>query len=375
MQARPMRRVLITGGSGFLGRALLRELRPSLDDPGIALREIRLFDLEPDHALAQPGVVLLAGDVRDAASLESAFDEVDVVIHSASVVDWGHVAPETVREVNVEGTERVIAACCASGVPALVYTSSMDVVCGRQPVVDVDESCPFPDSFLNLYCETKARAENLALEANGRARSRRLVDEAQTDEQPTLLSCAIRPVGMFGEGDPYHVPNVVRVVRAGGLPFRPGNGRARFQHVYVGNVAHAHLLAATRLLARDERIAGSAYFIVDDSPVENFLVFMEPILEAVGYTLPPRDRTIPYPVMLAIGGLMEAVAAVVRPVYKMTPVLTRSSVRFVCQDHTFDGDRARQELGYKPIYSYPEALGRTIDWLRDWLREEETRSR
>ena len=96
---------------------------------------------------------------------------------------------------------------------------------------------------------------------------------------------------------------------------------------------------------RDVRIAGSAYFIVDVSPVENFLVFMEPA------------------------------AALLRPFYRMTPVLNRSSVRFVCQDHTFDGDRARQELGYKPIYAYPEALQRTIDWLREWLQGQDELSR
>jgi nucleoside-diphosphate-sugar epimerase len=64
---------------------------------------------------------------------------------------------------------------------------------------------------------------------------------------------------------------------------------------------------------------------------------------------------------------MEAAAFVSRPLRAWTPVLTRSSVRFVCRTHTFDGSRARRELGYEPIYSWDESLARTVDWWRSEL--------
>ncbi|MEZ4333114.1 MAG: NAD-dependent epimerase/dehydratase family protein [Myxococcota bacterium] len=342
----------MTGGAGFLGKAILRELLPELRDGERALREVRIFDRAP-AAIDEPGVVSIPGDVVDGPALERACDGVDAVIHSASLVDWGHVPPARLRAVNVEGTARVVEACRSNGVGALVYTSSMDVVCDGRPVVDVDESLPFPERFLNLYSETKARAETMVLAAN-----------APGDVDAPLRTCALRPVGMYGEGDPYHVPHVVRAVRTGALPVRPGNGRARFHHVYVGNVAHAHVLATKRLLAGDERVSGARYFIVDDSPLENFFVFMEPICEAIGHPLPPRHRKVPYPLLLALGTVVEAAAVLSRPFVPWSPSLTRSSVRLVCHDHTFDGTRAREELGYKPVYGHEESLARTIGWLR-----------
>ncbi len=169
---------------------------------------------------------------------------------------------------------------------------------------------------------------------------------------------------MFGEGDPYHVANVLKVVREGSLPFRPGNGRAAFQHVYVGNVAHAHVLAMRRLLEPGSPVAGEAYFVTDDTPAVNFLDFMEPILEALGHRLPPKSRRVPYPVMYALGAAAEGAAALCRPFYRFTPTLTRSSMRFVCHDHTFRGDKARKQLGYAPVYSEAESLERTIAWFR-----------
>jgi nucleoside-diphosphate-sugar epimerase len=169
---------------------------------------------------------------------------------------------------------------------------------------------------------------------------------------------------MFGEGDPYHVANVLRVVAGGHMPFRVGDGRARFQHVYVGNVAHAHVLALGKLTEPEAVIGGQAYFVTDDSPASNFFDFMEPIVGALGYSLPPKSRSVPYPVMLALGAVVEAAAAAARPIHRFVPTLTRSSVRFVCHDHTFDGGRARRELGYAPIYSEADAIQRTVEWFR-----------
>lgn len=344
-ETRPGRRVLLTGGGGFLGRAILREAaRP---DSGMAA--LRVLDLDPSRVTPGPGIERVQGDVCDAGLLREACADVDVVIHAASRVDWGQTTPEQLERVNVGGTQNVIDACRAQGVRGLVYTSSMDVVCGSAPVVDADETAPFPARFTNDYARTKALAETRVLAANG----------------PELATCALRPCGMYGEGDPYHVANVLRIVKQGGLPARPGSGRARFQHVYVGNVAWAHLLAADRILDPQAKIGGEAWFVTDDTPAVDFFDFMEPILEALGHALPPRSRRIPYPVMLGLGALTEAAAFVYRPFRRIQPTLTRSSVRFVCHDHTFDGRKARRQLGYEPRYSEQEALARTIAWLRD----------
>jgi nucleoside-diphosphate-sugar epimerase len=338
-----VQRILITGGAGFLGRAILRELARS------PLEEVRVFDLEPVDVSSTPGAISIVGDVCDFDALLAACRGVDAVVHAASLVDWGHTTPERLSEVNVGGSENVVNACRAAGVRGLVYTSSMDVVCGTRPVVLADETTPYPEVFANEYSRCKALAEQAVLRANG----------------PDLAVCALRPCGMFGEADPYHVANVLRVVRDGGLPFRVGDGSAAFQHVYVGNVAHAHVLALRMLLQPDSGVAGQSYFITDDSPAINFFDFMEPIVSELGYSLPPKSRSLPYPVMLGLGAVIEAAAAVARPFRRFTPTLTRSSVRFVCHDHTFVGDKARRDLGYAPIYSEADAIKRTIAYFRE----------
>jgi len=336
-------RVLVTGGAGFLGRAILRELAKA------PIAELRVFDLEPVEARGFPGVISRVGDIRDGDALRQACRGVDVVVHAASQIDWGHAEPGELAQVNIGGTEKVLQACREEGVRGLVYTSSMDVVCGTKPVVRADESIAYPTRYANEYARTKALAEQIALRADA----------------PGLRICALRPCGMFGEGDPYHVANVLRVVKAGNLPFRIGNGRAAFQHVYVGNVAHAHVLAIRALLDPESRVGGQAYFVTDDSPAVNFFDFMEPILLELGYSLPPKSRSMPYPVMWAIGALAEGAALALRPVYHFVPTLTRSSVRFVGHDHTFVGDKARRDLGYEPIYAESEAIKRTVDWFRE----------
>jgi nucleoside-diphosphate-sugar epimerase len=338
----PGLRVLVTGGAGFLGRAILRELA------GAGLAELRVFDLAEVDPSVFPGVVSRVGDVRDAGAVREAMRGVDVVLHAASQIDWGHAPPGRLAEVNVGGTENVLRACRQAGVRGVVYTSSMDAVCGTRPIVRADETLPYPRRFTNEYARSKALAEQAVIRANG----------------PDLRTCVLRPCGMYGEGDPYHVANVLRVVKAGRLPFRIGSGRAAFQHVYVGNVAHAHVLAMRALLERDTRVAGEIYFVTDDTPALNFFDFMEPILEQLGYALPPRSRSAPYPLMFALGALLEGVALAVRPVVRFAPTLTRSSVRFVGHDHTFVGDKARRDFGYEPRYPESEAIARTVEWFR-----------
>ena len=345
-------RILLTGGGGFLGRAILREAeRP---EHGIAL--VRAYDLDCSRIAAptEPGFTLETreGDVCDADALRAACEDIDLVIHSGSLVDWGQTTPEHLEAVNVGGTRNVIEACRAAGIRALVYTSTMDVVCGTDPVVDATEEMPFPETFTNDYARTKARAEEVVLAAN---------DDA-------LATCAVRPCGMYGEGDPYHVAGVLRVMKQGGLPFRPGGGSARFEHVYVGNVAHAHLLAARRMLEPGSPARGQAWFVTDDTPAVNFFDFMDPILDALGHPLPPRSRRMPYPIMLTIGAVAELAALVARPFKRFEPTITRSSVRFVCHTHTFDGSKAKRDLGYAPPYKASEALERTIAW---WREEED----
>jgi len=356
--SRAVRSVLITGGAGFLGQAIVRELRKSGPAGFASPPEIRIFDVRPD-VQQQPGVANIAGDVRDFDALLAACRGVDVVIHAASLVDYGHASETALEAINVRGTENAIRACREAGVPGLLYTSSMDVVYSAEPIVNGDETLPYPEHFADGYARTKAVAEQAVIRANGSVAS------AHSDgaSPAALRTCVIRPCGMYGEADPYHVSGVLRMLQGGRLAARIGDGSAVFQHVYVGNVAHAHVLAMKRLLEPGSATAGQTYFIVD-YPAVNFFDFMEPLMARVGFALPPRSRYVPFGLAYGLGALTELVAKLSRPVFAFKPALTRSSVNIVCQDMCFVGDKAVHELGYRPIYTEAECLERTAEYFR-----------
>jgi nucleoside-diphosphate-sugar epimerase len=116
-EPRPLRSVLVTGGAGFLGRAILRELAkpgpPGTHAPDGAppLEEVRVLDLEPVEAAGPPEVESWLGDVRDADRVREACRGVDAVVHAASMIDWGRTGPGELAAVNLGGTENVLRAC------------------------------------------------------------------------------------------------------------------------------------------------------------------------------------------------------------------------------------------------------------------------
>ena len=173
---------------------------------------------------------------------------------------------------------------------------------------------------------------------------------------------SLRPSCIFGEADPYHVGSLLSMARRGPL-FRMGNGKARHQHVYVGNMAHALVLAGRALLLETPGVAGQAFFITD-FPAQNFFDYMEPIVKAVGGRMLPWRLALPYRPMYALGAAMEKAAELARPVYPFTPLLSRFSVRFVCQSFTLKTTKAARLLGYHPIYTEEQAFRRTIDYFR-----------
>ncbi|MEM1414017.1 MAG: NAD-dependent epimerase/dehydratase family protein [Myxococcota bacterium] len=349
MGARRVEKVVITGGTGFLGEALTRQLLGREGSPALRAEAVVQLDLSPPApalATADPRVAWLRGDVRDRASLVPAFRGADVVFHCAALVDWGRARRDALLEVNVAGTANVLAACRDAGVPVLVHTSTMDVVYEGRAIPRGDETLPYPERFETDYCESKALAE------------KQVLAWAASSERPALA--VVRPVGMYGEGDPYHVTQSLLQAEKGALVARLGDGRAIFSHVYVGNVAHGMILAAERLLAGDAQARGRVYFVCDDEEPNNFFDFMAPIMEGLGHRFPPRWASIPAgPAKLVAG----AVARVARA-RGTEPTVTPESINMICRDFAFTDARARRELGYAAAFSGEEARARTIAWFR-----------
>ena len=153
--------ILLTGGSGFLGRAMLREL---LDKSStLTLKEVRVLDMEALKGQNDKRITYIKGDIRDLTILQEACKDVDVVIHSAAIVDWGTKSEKEIMAVNYEGTLNVIEACRSNQVKGLVFTSSLDVLFDGRTLINVDEETPYPEKHSTSYCVSKYLAEKRCL--------------------------------------------------------------------------------------------------------------------------------------------------------------------------------------------------------------------
>jgi sterol-4alpha-carboxylate 3-dehydrogenase (decarboxylating) len=170
---------------------------------------------------------------------------------------------------------------------------------------------------------------------------------------PRLATCALRPVGMYGPRDKYHLGNFVAMARKG-ASLRLGDGSARFSHVYSENAAWAHVLAAGALRPGSP-VAGQCYFICDYYPAENLFAFIEPFLKALG--LPVARRSIPYRLAYPLAAAAELFAP--------HSNFNRFAVIQTCVDHTFVHRKAARDFGYEPIVSRAEAFRRSIAWLKE----------
>ncbi|KAJ7288396.1 C-3 sterol dehydrogenase [Mycena rebaudengoi] len=215
---------LVVGGSGFVGRHIVQQLV----DRGDTVSVLDLVQRYHD-------VPFYSADITDQAQVAAALrtSGTTCIIHTASPVAAGNKAenPELFWRVNVGGTKAIIAAALETGVRKLVYTSSAGVVFNGADLIDVDERASFPPK-MDAYNESKAKAEEAVLEANGKG---------------GLLTVALRPAGIFGPGDRQAMQGLAQVFERGQTNFQIGDNNNIFDWTYVGNVAYAHLLAADRL--------------------------------------------------------------------------------------------------------------------------------
>ncbi len=338
-------KLLLTGGSGFLGRTMLTEM---LDGSSpLPIREVLVLDQEPLKETTDPRISFIQGDILDRDLVMKCCKGKDLVIHSAAIVDWGTRPEEEVLSVNVEGTRNVIDACISAGVKAMVFTSSLDVLHDGSPLVDVDEQLPYPEKHSTSYCVSKYQAEKEVLSANS----------------DKLRTCSLRPADIYGEGDPYHMGSLIQMAR-NGFYVRLGNGRALCQHAYVGNVAYAHLLAAKALLNGSGRVAGQSYFITDGKGT-NFFTFFDRIVKGAGFRIWPGNLWLPRWFAFSLGTISEFIAFLWRPVKKYSPKMSRFAVTYTCTDYTFSSEKAERDFGFTPKYSEEEAFKRTADYFRD----------
>jgi nucleoside-diphosphate-sugar epimerase len=320
-------KALVTGGGGFLGGAVVRQLLVRGD-------AVRSFTRSAYPWLAELGVEQIPGDLADPAAVERAVAGCDIVYHVAAKAGvWGRYAD--FHAINVTGTENVVAACRKHGVGKLLYTSTPSVVHTGSDIEGGSESLPYAKQFEAYYPETKAKAERAALDANG----------------PDLTTVALRPHLIFGPGDPHLIPRVLARARAGKLR-RIGKRDVTVDVTYIDNAAEAHLLAADRL-APGSPAAGKAYFITNGEPVKLW-EFLNRVFAAAG--LPAVTRSVPVWLAKLIGRVAESTHRLFRLAGE--PAMTRFVAIQMSTSHWFDITSARRDLGYSPRVTVDEGLRR-----------------
>jgi nucleoside-diphosphate-sugar epimerase len=327
-------KALVTGGGGFLGKAIVSRLLARGD-------KVRSFSRGDYPDLRELGVDVVRGDISNARAVASACKGCDIAFHVAARTGfWGPY--EEYYRTNVTGTENIIAACRQHGITRLVYTSTPSVVHAGGDVEGANESAPYPERFETHYPKTKAIAEQTVLKANG----------------DNLATVAIRPHLIWGPGDPNFLPRFIARAKAGRLR-KVGKKPHRVDCIYIDNAAEAHLLAADRL-APGSTIAGKAYFISQGEPID-IAELMSLIIGTAGF--PPIARTIPPAVAYAAGWLLEMLYTVLR--IQKEPPMTRFLAKQLSTSHWFDITAARRDLDYHPAVSIEQGLKRLEEWLHD----------
>jgi 3beta-hydroxy-delta5-steroid dehydrogenase/steroid delta-isomerase len=344
-------RCLVTGAAGYLGRHLVAELlRRGHRVRGLDCRPLDLRD---------PELEFVQGDIRSYEDVRKACEGIDTVFHTAAVLDFARFASVRRRAeshaVNVGGVENVVRAAREAGVARLVHTSSNNVTLDG-PVIDGDETRPYASRARDLYTPTKVAGERAALAGSAAG---------------GLLTCAIRPGGIYGPGETLLFPRVIEECASGRYVAKVGDGSALSDNTFIENLVDGQIEAARHLLPGSP-VCGQAYFVTDGAPI-NYFDFFRPVIEALGFRHP--TRSLPgAPLMLAMAA-WEWLHHALGPLGMPRPPLLALEVKKIVVSHYNRIDKARRDFGWRPPVAPEQAIARCIEPCRRLLAERETLER
>ncbi len=330
---------LVTGGGGFLGRYIVEQLLARGD-------RVRSFGRGAYPELAAMGAEVVRGDISDDRAVIAACKGIDCVFHAGGQAGIGGAFADYQR-TNVQGTQNILAACRIHLIPRLVYTSSPSITFAGEDQSGIDESTPPNFDWMKRnaahYSYTKAVAEAAVLAAN---------------DNPTTLTCALRPHLIWGSRDTHLIPRLIARARSGRLR-RVGPGKNLVDITYVENAAAAHVQAADALASTDSAVAGNAYYLSQGAPVNCWQWINEVLALA---NLQPITKSISYPMARRIGAACELAYSLLG--LKREPPMTRFLAAQLARSHWFDISAARRDFGYEPKVSTAEGMRRLAAWLK-----------
>jgi len=324
-----LKRALVTGGGGFVGLYIVKLLRAADIDCVILGRNI----YPEAEAL---GASCRQCDIRDRKSVKQTIIDVDTVFHVAALAGiWG--TWNEYYQINVLGTENVIAACRENGVRNLIYTSTPSVVFNGDDIVMGDETLPYGEKILCNYQKSKIIAEKSVLANNC----------------DSLNTCAIRPHLVWGPGDPHLIPRLLERGREGELK-KVGNCKNLVDISYVENVAAAHIQAA-RNLESSATAAGKAYFISQGKPV-NLWDWVDELFDI--FEVPAIQKKVPFAIAYTVGAILELGHELFAS--SKEPKMTRFLAEQLAKSHCFSIENAKRDFDYEVKISTDEGMKRLL---------------
>lgn len=316
-----MKRILVTGPYGFLGKYVIDEL-VSNGYQAVA------FGRKKDkmEALKRDNVDVVVGDFCNLDDDIAATKGIDCVLHCGALSTvWGR--RQDFIETNVDGTMRLMEACRINDVRRFVYVSSPSVYAAKLDRIDIKEEDYDPQNKLNYYIESKIMAENLLSQTKG-------------------VECVIvRPRGLFGVGDTSIIPRLIRVNSKIGVPLF-NKGRNLVDITCVENVAYA-----LRLCIESEAAVGNTYNITNGEPQE-FRQILERVFAKIGVR--PRYLNMSLSIVYGISCIIEWLYKTLH-IYK-EPLLTKYNVCTLGYSQTLDISKAKRDLNYEPIITINDGI-------------------
>jgi len=318
--------VLVTGGSGFIGGALVDALVA-------AGRPVRALARSADaaRALRGRGAEPVVGDVLDPASLAPAAQGCSVVYHAAGVNTFCLADPTPMERVNVDGSANVVAAAAAGGVGKVIYTSSAAAL-GEVPGTVGSEDSPHRGWFLSEYERTKYLAE------------RRVLHDAA--ERGVEVVC-VSPSSVQGPGRLHGTARLLLAYLNGTMKFLVDT---RTSFLDIADCTAGHLLAEQHGQPGERYVLNGATFTTRE--------LIGIVASATG--IERRVRWLPGRVAMAAAVVVEGGARAAR----RKPPLCREMMRTLLNGHTYDGSRAERDLGlhYTPV---EDTITRTLRWYSE----------
>jgi nucleoside-diphosphate-sugar epimerase len=326
-------RVLVTGATGFTGRALALKLAAA----GYRVQAL-VRDRKRAASLEHAGVVIVEGDIRDPTSVRASAAGIDTVYHLAAVFRTAGWPDSEYRQVHVDGTRHLVEASAAAGVSRFVHCSTVGVHGSVDRSAPANEDAPFKPG--DIYQLTKLEGEQMAVNTAARL---------------GLPITIVRPGPIYGPGDRRFLKLIGGIARRRFVLL--GDGTPHFQMVYIDDLTEGFRLAGEVPAA-----VGRTYILTgNEAPTLNELVNK---IAEIAQVRPPRFRLPVWPFFLA-GALCEAICIPLR----IEPPIYRRRVKFFTNNRWFDTSRAAQELGFVSRVPLGEGIKRTLEFYRreHWL--------